>query len=156
MSYVFDNNAFSLLFHSFYPRRFPSLWRQFDLLVEDGLITSTREVRRELLDDRSASLRQWAHDNAEIFPSPDGDEGAFVGEIFSVPHFRQLLSRRSILKGGRNADPFVVARAQSLNATVVTLEGEPPNGAKIPNVCRHFGVACGSLEDFMEAEDWVF
>lgn len=48
MSYVFDTNAFSQLFHSYYRNRFPTLWEQFDELIEDGEITSTREVSREI------------------------------------------------------------------------------------------------------------
>ncbi len=57
MTYVFDTNAFSQLFHSYYPGRFPTLWANFDQLIEDGEITSTREVGREIEDDRVAALR---------------------------------------------------------------------------------------------------
>ena len=110
MSYVFDTNAFSQLFHSYYRNRFPTLWA----------------------------------------------EAGFVGQIFAVPHFLQIIERKKLLKGGLNADPFIIARAHVIGAAVVTLEGEPPNGAKIPNICRHFGIPCMSLEGFMEAEDWTF
>jgi hypothetical protein len=30
------------------------------------------------------------------------------------------------------------------------------NAAKIPNICRQFNVRCMTLEEFMEAEGWVF
>jgi hypothetical protein len=30
------------------------------------------------------------------------------------------------------------------------------NAAKIPNICRHFGIRCLTLEEFMEAENWRF
>ena len=60
MSYVFDTNAFSQLFHSFYRNRFPTLWGQFDELIANGDITSTREVAREIAGDRVAALRDWA------------------------------------------------------------------------------------------------
>lgn len=79
-----------------------------------------------------------------------------MGQIFAVPHFLQIIERKKLLKGGLNADPFIIARAHVIGAAVVTLEGEPPNGAKIPNICRHFGIPCMSLEGFMEAEDWTF
>ncbi|MBI1802160.1 MAG: DUF4411 family protein, partial [Chloroflexi bacterium] len=39
---------------------------------------------------------------------------------------------------------------------VVTDELLKPNAAKIPNVCAHFGVACLTLEGFMETENWTF
>lgn len=156
MSYVFDTSALSPLFRNFYRNRFPTLWAQFDELVEYGEITSTREVAREIEVGPIAALREWAADRQELFPAPTMAEATFVGQIFSVPHFLQIVEQRKLLKGGLNADPFIVARAQSIGGTVVTLEGEPPNGAKIPNICRHFGIPCISLEGFMEAEHWTF
>lgn len=156
MSYVFDTNAFSQLFHSYYRNRFPTLWEQFDELIESGEITSTREVYREIEGDRVATLRDWAAVQRDLFLAPNAAEAGFVGQIFAVPHFLQIIERKKLLMGGLNADPFIIARAHAIGATVVTLEGEPPNGAKIPNICRHFGIQCMSLEGFMEAEDWTF
>ncbi len=156
MIYIFDTNAFSQLFHSYYRKRFPTLWIHFDELTEDELITSTREALREIDDDRVESLREWAADNKELFPSPDAEEAAFVARIFSNPHFQQVIEQKKFYKGGKNADPFLVARAAILGGTVVTLEKKKPNGAKIPNICDHFGIDCTSLEGFMEAEGWEF
>ncbi len=156
MSYVFDTSALSPLFRNFYRNRFPTLWEQFDELVDDGAITSTREVAREIEDGPVATLRDWASGQSQLFPTPSASEATFVGQIFAEPHFLQIVERRKLLKGGRIADPFIVARAYAIGGTVVTLESEPPNGAKIPNICRHFGIPCLSLEGFMEEEDWTF
>lgn len=156
MSYVFDTNAFSQLFHSYYRSRFPTLWDHFDELIASGEITSTREVAREIEGDRVVALREWAAGQRKLFPTPNVTEAGFVGQIFAVPHFLQIIERKKLLKGGLNADPFIIARARAIGGTVVTLEGEPPNGAKIPNICRHFGISCVSLEGFMEQEDWTF
>ena len=156
MIYVFDTNAFGQLFHSFYPGRFPTLWANFDALVADGSITSTREVLREIEDAPVESLRDWAKSNKELFPTPTANEGAFIAQIFTVTHFQQLIEQKKLLKGGKNADPFIVARAAIISGTVVTMEKEPKDGAKIPNICRHFNIPCVSLEGFMEAEDWEF
>ena len=46
--YVFDSGPLIDLFRHYYRERFPSLWQQFDEMVEDGRITSTREVSNEL------------------------------------------------------------------------------------------------------------
>jgi hypothetical protein len=73
-----------------------------------------------------------------------------------VPHFQQNLEQQKLLKGGLNADPFVIARAAVEQRTVVTMEKLKPHAAKIPNICQHFGVACMTLEEFMEAENWQF
>ena len=63
---------------------------------------------------------------------------------------------QKLLKGGLNADPFVIARASVENRTVVTMEKLKATAAKIPNICCHFGISCLSLEEFMEAENWRF
>jgi hypothetical protein len=156
VTYVFDTNAFSQLFHSFHRKRFPTLWAHFDKLIGDGLITSTREVYREIEDDRVKSLRTWAAANKELFPMPTADEAAVVSRIFAEKHFQQIIEQKKLLKGGKNADPFVIARAAILEGAVVTMENEPRNGAKIPNICRRFAIPCMSLEGFMEQEDWTF
>ena len=156
MSYVFDTNVFCQLFDSYYRNRFPTLWRRFDELVANDRITSTREVRREIENHRVSTLRDWAGDNREIFPAPNADEAHVVNRIFGERHFQQVIERRKLLKGGLNADPFIVARAYVLEGTVVTMESNRPNGAKIPNICDHFEVVCLSLEGFMEAENWTF
>lgn len=61
-----------------------------------------------------------------------------------------------MLKGGRNADPFVIAKAAVNGFTVVTMEQLRDNAVKIPNICNHFAIPWMSLEDFMEAESWEF
>ncbi len=156
MTYVFDTNVFSQLFHSYYRGRFPSLWAHFDELIGNGSITSTREVYREIEDDRVQALRDWAKNIKELFPAPTADEASFVAQIFAVPHFQQVIEQKKLYKGGKNADPFVIARAGVNGWTVVTMESEPPNGARIPNICRHFGITRLSLEGFMEVEGWEF
>ena len=61
-----------------------------------------------------------------------------------------------LLKGGLNADPFIIAKAGAIEGTVVTLEVEKPKAAKVPNICNEFDIPCINLEQFMEAEDRQF
>ncbi len=154
--YVFDNSPLSTLFKNFYRKRFPTLWRNFDGLVKDGGIVSTREVQREIADGAVQELRDWADGNPDLFPAPLGAEGAFVAKIYAVPHLQQNIEQQKLLKGGRNADPFVIAKAAVEGKTVVTMELLKPNAAKIPNICAQFGIKCMTLEEFMEAEGWEF
>lgn len=156
MTYVFDNTPLSHLFKSYYRDRFPTLWERFDAIVEDGRLVSTREVMREIEDGPDASLVDWCKEHGDVFTVPTADEGAFVRKIFGVAHFRQIVEQAKLLRGGRNADPFVIAKAAVVDGTVVTLESLKPNAARIPNICAHFEVGCMSLEEFMEAEDWRF
>ena len=67
MSYVFDTNAFSQLSGSCYRGRFPTLWEQFDELVANGRITSTRKIRREIEQHSVEALRNWVNYNRKRF-----------------------------------------------------------------------------------------
>lgn len=156
MSYVFDTSPLSALFKSYYPGRFPTLWANFQALVDNGSIVSTREVQREIEDGAVEALRIWAADHPALFAIPTAAEAAVIASIYQVPHFQQNIEQQKLLKGGRNADPFVIAKAAVEGHTVVTMELIKPNAAKIPNICQHLGVHCLTLEAFMEAEGWQF
>lgn len=163
--FVFDSGPLIDLFRHYYRTRFPTLWRRFDRLVEDGRVTSTREVRNELrgrasLRERRRKadrLAEWCDEHASLFPKPSVEELAVVREILEVPHHRALISRQKSLHGGPVADPFVIARAKRISSgCVVTTERMQPNAAKIPNVCEVVEVEWVDLEGFMEKEQWVF
>lgn len=153
--YTLDTSVISALHRNYYRSRFVTLWKQFDAMVEEGRFTSTREAWREL-EDLGGDPLDWARANPNLFTVPDAKEGAFVAGIYAVEHFQANIERQKILRGGRNADPFLIARAASIGATVVTMEQIKPNAAKIPNICDHFKVPCLDLRGFMEKEDWVF
>lgn len=154
--YVFDNSPLSTLFRNYYPSRFPTLWKQFYVLIGDGSIISTREVLREINDGPIEALRTWAKDNPDLFPSPTAAEGEYVAKIFAVAHLQQNIEMQKLLRGGKNADPFVIAKGAVEKRAVVTMEKFKANAAKIPNICKHFDVPCLSLEEFMEQEGWSF
>jgi hypothetical protein len=154
--YVFDNSPLSTLFKNYYLSRFPTLWKRFDSLIIDGAIVSTREVVREINDSSIDTLRTWAKDSPDMFPSPTAVEAEYVAKIFSVGHFQQNIEMQKLLRGGKNADPFVVAKGAVEKRAVVTMEKFKANAAKIPNICKHFDVPCLSLEEFMEKEGWSF
>jgi Domain of unknown function (DUF4411) len=86
----------------------------------------------------------------------DGGGGRVGHEDLQRCHFQQNIEQQKLLRGGKNADPFVIAKAAVECRTVVTMEQLKPNAAKIPNICRHFNVSCFTLEEFMEAENWQF
>lgn len=155
MVYVIDTSVVSALHRNYYKGTFKTLWNLFDEIVEEGRITSTREVFREL-DDGGGSAFVWAKGHKDIFAMPDAKEGGFVAKIFSVPHFQQNIEKQKLLKGGNIADPFLIARAHAVGGTVLTMEQLKPNSAKIPNICEHFRIRCVDLEGFMKREKWEF
>ena len=154
--YVLDTNVISALHKNYYRKRFVSLWKQFDQLVAEGMVTSTREAYHELHDGVLGADTEWAKANADVFATPDANEAAFVAQIYSVPHFQANIEKQKLIRGGRNADAFIVARAYAIGGSVVTLERLKPNAVKIPNICDHFGISCLDLEGFMEKEGWEF
>ncbi len=156
MSYVFDNSPLSVLFKNFYRKTFRSLWEHFDELVANGEIVSTREALREIEDGAPNNLLDWAKQHGKLFATPTAAEGAFVAKIYGVTHFQQNIEQQKLLKGGKNADPFVIAKAAVEGHAVVSMELLKPHAAKIPNICQHFGIECLTLEEFMDAEGWEF
>src|SRR5262249_24070629 len=134
MSYVFDNSPLSVLFKNFYRNTFRRLWENFDTLVEKGRIVSTREALREIEDGAPENLLAWAKDQADLFSTPTAAEARFVARIYAVTHFQQNIEQQKLLKGGKNADPFVIAKAAVEDRAVVTMEELKPNAARIPNI----------------------
>lgn len=156
MVYVFDTSSFIVIGH-YYPEQFPSFWDKFNWAVDTGKIISAREVFRELDQEASVDhLADWIKRHKNIFTIPDTAATQFVSTIFSIPHFQALVNEKNRLAGRPCADPFVIALAKVIKGCVVTEEKEKPNAAKIPNVCRHFGVDCTNLQGFMERESWSF
>ncbi|KQO57342.1 hypothetical protein ASF24_17625 [Methylobacterium sp. Leaf86] len=156
MSYVFDNGPISMLFKNYFRSVFPTLWENFDDLIATDEIVSVREVAREIADSSMEALRDWVAANAAVFSIPTAEEAAFITQIYSVKHFHHNIEQQKLLKGGRMADPFVIAKGHIEGRTVVTTEIFKPNGSKIPNICRHFGVECISIQEFMESQNWRF
>ena len=164
MIYIFDSSPLIHLFKSFYLQRFPTLWQNFDNMVENSFIFSVDEVYKEIsnktgINDR---LTGWAEENKSFFKKPTESELMFVSEIFKIKQFRELITKEAILSGKPVADPFVIAAAKIYNACVVTFDGFSQDGnvklnsPKVANICRHFSIECCNLEQFMEKENWIF
>ena len=155
MIYVFDSDTLINIFNHYYLERFPSFWDNFNDLISKQTIISVQEVRREL-ERRGDRLSDWAMSHSELFLPPNAEESSFITEIFKVRHFRILIQKKQQYIEGPAADPFIIAKAKVINGCVVTQEKETENAAKIPNVCKHFGIPCINLEGFMEKENWTF
>jgi hypothetical protein len=155
MIYVFDTSTLVDLFRHYYESRFPSLWVSFAQMVDSQRVISVSEVWQEI-SQRDDRLAAWGKAHRDFFEAPVGAELQIVAQIFAVPHFQAMVRTQQTLQGKPVADPFVIAKAKVIAACVVADEEERPNSAKIPNVCRHFGVGCLNLEGFMERENWTF
>ncbi|AJD41268.1 DUF4411 family protein [Rhizobium sp. SEMIA 4085] len=155
MIYIVDTSSFREL-ERYYSEVFPTFWKLFQAEVDGGVVVSVREVLRELEACPETNVIAWAKNNSKIFNPPTPAEAEFVGQIFAVPHFQQLISSKAQMTGQPVADPFLIAAAKACSGTVVTQERLKPNSAKIPNVCEHFGIACTTFEGFLKAKGWSF
>jgi len=155
--YVFDTGPLIVLFRNYYLDCFPTLWGKFEALISDSKIVSVREVANEINTYGNADrLTEWVKNNRKYFFQPAQNEFLIVTEIFKINHFQALIRKKERLQGKPVADPFVIAKAKSLDGSVVTEERWKENSANIPNVCEYFGISCINLEEFMKKEDWTF
>jgi len=167
MRYVLDTGFF-VIARGYYPTVFPSFWNKFTEAVENGIVSSVSEVKKELENYavKQTHLAQWISDNNQIFERPNDDVQQNVSIIMGM--FRKVLDAKKRLKGGPWADPFVIARAWNLKGTVVTGEKSDVEKSdkslnrdeitKIPDVCAYLSseVRCITPEDFMREMGWSF
>ncbi len=155
--YVFDTNSLSNVLRHYYRDRFPSFWEKFDAMLQNKTVISVREARLELeFRFEDTVIDQFTVHNPKFFEEPSAEELSFITQIYSIPHFQHNLDRKKLLQGGPFADPFIIAKARVKQAIVVTEEDRPSHGARIPNICEHFGIECVKLEGFLVREDWKF
>lgn len=151
--YVIDSNSLIRL-GQFYQSRFPTLWEKIEDLVKADRLISVKECVAEIESFyKDDSIKLWVKAHSKVFKPPTATEAQFVAEIFKVPHFKSLISEAAMLKGKAVADPFLVASGAVRGAIVVTEELEKQHAAKVPNVCKHFGLKFITLEEMMGLED---
>lgn len=156
MIYIFDTGSLSKLKH-YPPSIFKKLWADLSEFVDTGLLISTKEVWNEMERGEPVPfVNDWLKSHKALFTTPSAQELLFVAEIFQVIHFQQLIGELQRLKGTPVADPFVIACAKIHGGTVVTEEKFKPNAAKIPNVCKYYGIECIDFAGFMINQRWEF
>ena len=162
--FVLDTGPISALQYS-YPDIFPSLWKLLQDDVNDGIISSVMEVRRELENRQIPGdfIEKWIIRNSRIFTPPDIDEQNFVRQLMSETRGKMLVSQKTIKAGKPAADPWIIAKALHTQSTVVTLEKRTapdhttnPTQGKIPDVCDGLKIPCINWEEFMRKRGWRF
>ena len=176
MIYVIDTSSWQQLFGCYRRLRFPTLWQLFDDLIASGAIISVSQVLREIENrDKKNDELEWATAHTNLFPDVSEQEFQFLREIFRVPRFRHFVpdylldtnydeDTKELAVAGKDeeekidesADPFLIARAKIMGGMVITQERERGNRVRIPSICNHFDIQCGTLDDLMERETWTF
>lgn len=154
MSYCIDTSALIDAWVRWYPRDvFPSLWDRIEALVGEGEIVTPDEVLHEL-ERKEDSLLVWAKERKDMFRVLDEDLQRGGAEILGG--FPNLVDSSSSIT---EADPWVIALAREMKASVVT--GEKPTGQleskpHIPDVCKHYGIKCIGMLELIREQGWIF
>ncbi len=155
MIYLLDANAYIEAKNHYYRMTVcPGFWEWMDLQFASGQVVSIRMVFDELSNYGDA-LSEWVKIRQPYFIEVDDEItqevfmeiAQFVVEHpdYTEPHISKFLAV---------ADPWLIAKAKTLGATVVTHEVIVPSGSKkvkIPNICREFGVDFCNTFDLLEA-----
>lgn len=156
MKYLLDTNVFIEAKNRYYAFDIcPGFWDWMDHIVAGGDVLSITMVRDELLKGRD-ELAEWvvSRKDAPWFRPLDSVQTqqnfVQVAGWVQAADFRPP-AKNLFLSG---ADPWLVAKAASIGATVVTHEVAEPNAKKrvpLPNVCDAFGVPWVNTFDVLRA-----
>ncbi|MBO9186226.1 DUF4411 family protein [Rhizobium sp. L80/93] len=147
MKFLLDSNIFIEAKNRYYGFDIcPGFWDWIDHVCAND-VASIVEVRDELIDGRD-DLADWITARNEVawFLRVDDDatQSNFVEVADHVSNAGYTAS--AVAKFLSKADPWLIAKAITLGATIVTHEtvGQPSakNRVMIPNVCVNFGVPC--------------
>jgi len=153
--YLLDANMFIDAKNHYYRfDTFPVFWNWLDAALANSQLVSIQMIRDELLKGHD-ELAEWieARQDWDCFlPVDDEPTQRKLGEVASwvmnQPYKDEAKS--DFLDCG---DPWLIAKAVTAGATVVTHETYEPlrlNKVKIPNVCRAFDVPYLSTFDLLQ------
>src|SRR4030042_3069351 len=157
-SYVVDTNVLiTLMAH--HPQDKPAyqaIWDEIESLIRQKNIFSTMVVYEEIIKylGKNDQLKKWAISHKKHFFIPlDKETWQYAHDIMGK--FPDLLDKKKLQTGEPDADPFLIALAQSEGATIITQERKDlPN--KIPMVALHYRVRTIDLYEFFEERKLKF
>ncbi|KMV34644.1 DUF4411 family protein [Franconibacter pulveris] len=152
MKYLLDANTYIQAKNQYYGMDIcPAYWHWLDVQFDKGILGSVDMIGRELKEGND-ELAEWAKARPGHFIKNDDAETQAI--------YTQLV--QSVMAGDYNAgnrdnflakaDPWIIAKAKSSGATVVTHESlviEGTKKVKVPNICRQFDVPCMNTFQFL-------
>ena len=144
MAYLLDSDVFIQAANIYYTFDvFPGFWDWMDEVCKDDFCSIDR-VCAELQGHKDA-MGQWAIDRKDepwFHKVDDKDtQNQFAAVAKKVQEGVQRQGAKDVFL--RGADPWLVAKAKVMGATVVTMEGSAPLAVKViklPDVCKLFDV----------------
>jgi len=115
---------------------FAGVWDLLDRLATDGRLQAPRLVFGEITKNNDG-IGKWAHAHPAIF-RPKGEHAARVVDILKEPGQRLVVATAP--RGGEEADPWVIALAEAICATLPTL-WEAPVGVVVSEETKVGGIS---------------
>ncbi len=158
MTYVIDANILIDIEKHYYRDVFLSFWKRFEQMISEDRIVSVKECERELqsYSNETYIVKYLKSVKKDFFSKPDELESRYLLQIFERQHHQQSIRTRQISLGKPVADPFLVAKAKRLKATVLSNEISKPNSAQIPQICAALNVEIINFHDFLLENDFRF
>jgi len=158
IDYAVDTNVLiTLMAH--HPQDKPTyqaIWDEIEFLIKRENIFSTMVVYDEIIRylGKNDQLKKWAISHKKrFFISPDEETWQLAQDI--IKKFPDLLDKKKLQTGEPDADPFLIALAESEGATIITQERKDlPN--RIPMVASHYRVKSIDLYEFFEERKLKF
>lgn len=145
MNYLLDANTLIEAKNRYYQMSIcPGYWDWLLKTNQTGEVNSIRSVRDELLRGNDA-LAEWVRVHAHLFldESDHATQTAFTEVAQHLANIALQMKAGALDEFLSGADPWLIAKAMTTNATVVTHEQLNLAARRkflIPNVCKHFGV----------------
>lgn len=132
-------------------RSFPSLWRNLEKAIEDGVLFSPFIVLDELTKRAPTELVEWAKDHPKLFHAGTPELQTELKRIINLyPKLIEEQRNRSM------ADPWVISLAKVSNSSVVSNETHTQKLTKMPDVCSMENIKYLNMADFLEHIGWTF
>ena len=135
---------------------YQAIWDEIETLIRQKNIFSTMVVYDEIMKylGKDDQLKKWAKSHKKRFFIPTNSEVfKFAQDV--AKDFPDLLDKKKLQTGEPDADPFLIALAESEGATIITQERKDlPN--RIPMVAAHYNVKSIDLYEFFEERKLKF
>ncbi|WP_300494585.1 DUF4411 family protein [uncultured Methylophaga sp.] len=152
MKYLLDSNTYIQAKNQYYGMEFcPGYWDWLDTMFASGEVCSIDFIGKELKEGND-KLSGWVKQRSGHFIKHDDAE---TQEEFTV--IVNFVMSQDFIPANRDAflakgDPWLIAKAKTLGATLVTHEATvspATKKVKIPNICQQFNVRCISTFDLL-------
>jgi hypothetical protein len=152
--FLLDANVLICCFRDYYPlERIPEYWEWLAYQGDIEVIKVPAAIWDEA-QEQEDDLAKWLRDHRASLLLAGENTDLRLPDVLAA--YGDNLTEIELERLG--ADPFLIAAARELGATVVTKEGSKPRARRanrrIPDICREFAVQCISDHEMIRQLDF--